>query len=187
MPSEPVNSAATFGYLSTWDTPEHGCLGGYLVVSSLGRPLEFHCTAPIRPSRAQQILFGPTLWPFVMGEQIGGALIAEAKLRPQVILVDHAATLCLRPQVASAMVHWKASAGEGVGIDPSSAELLQVANSWFEVASDYISDRDVAHSLLTVLAQHVDLPEPFERIHQAIREAQRLGGPGEADAYDHAA
>jgi hypothetical protein len=85
MSNEPANSAATFGYLSTWDTPEHGCLGGYLVVSSLGRPLEFHCTAPIRPSRAQQILFGPTLWPFVMGEQIGGALIAEAKLRPQVI------------------------------------------------------------------------------------------------------
>jgi len=187
MPLEPANPAATFGYLSTWDTPEHGCLGGYLVVSSLGRPLEFHCTAPIRPSRAQQILFGPTLWPFVMGEQIGGALLAEAKLRPQVILVDHVATLCLRPKVASAMAYWKVAAADGAGVRPSESELLRVGEWSFEVAAGYDSDRDTANSLLTILSQHVELPEPFERIHQAIREAQRLGGPGEPDAYEHAA
>jgi hypothetical protein len=85
------------------------------------------------------------------------------------------------------MVHWKAGTGEGNGNDPSSAEFLQVADCWFEVAAGYSSDRDVARSLLTILAQHVELAEPFERIHQAIREAQRLGGPGEAHAYDHAA
>jgi hypothetical protein len=36
------------------------------------------------------------------------------------------------------------------------------------------------------LAQHVDLFEPFSRIHEAIREAQRIGGRA-AESHGEAA
>src|SRR5262245_21589194 len=83
----------TFGYLSALESPEHGYFGGYLIVSPQGRPLEFHCTAPIQPSRAQTILYGPTLRPYLIGEQICRALLEAAKLQPQVVLTDSDAAL----------------------------------------------------------------------------------------------
>ena len=53
------------GFLSVLDDEELGAIGGYLVLSRNGRPLEFHCTSPVRANRAQQILYGPTLQPFL--------------------------------------------------------------------------------------------------------------------------
>ena len=83
MPNETPSQETTFGYLSVINSAEHGYFGGYLIVGPLGRPLEFHCTAPVRPSRAQQILYGPTLEPFLLGEQIAGAMLDAAKLKPR--------------------------------------------------------------------------------------------------------
>lgn len=48
------------------------------------------------------------------------------------------------------------------------------------------SDRDEATRLLTDLLRQIDLAEPFGRIEEAIREAQRLGSRG-AEAHDQAA
>ena len=90
------NGTTTFGYLSAVESAEHGFFGGYLLVSPLGRPVEFHCTAPIRPSRAQQILYGPTLQPYLLGEQIAGTLLAKAQTKPQIILTDQSSVLCHR-------------------------------------------------------------------------------------------
>ena len=181
------DSEATFGYLSTWDSPEHGCLGGYLVVSELGRPMEFHCTAPVRTNRAQQILFGPTLWPYVMGEHIGRALLREAKLRPCVFLIDHPATLCLRPQLWAPMVLLKPlGEGELKPMDPP-ANHREATKYNCEFAAGYEDDCGPVTDLLATLAQHVDLAEPFDRIREAIREAQRLGACDQQDAHDQAA
>ncbi len=178
---------AAFGYLSTWDSPEHGCLGGYLIVSAVGRPLEFHCTAPIRTSRAQQILYGPTLWPYVLGEQIGGTLLAEAKLRTKLIIVDHAAALCLRSRWETPMVRLvrTGSNREAAATDLLAAETcdkfaatagpMTVANCVLELPASYESDREGVAILLAELAEYVELDEPFERIREAICEAQRLG------------
>ena len=76
------------GYLTTLEHQDFGILGGYLVVDAQGRPLEFHCTAPVQPSRAQEILYGHSLRPYLLGEQIGGGLVQAAKLKPQIVVVD---------------------------------------------------------------------------------------------------
>ena len=55
--AESRGDGGAFGFLTAVDTPTHGLFGGYLVVDSLGRPLEFHCTAPVKVTRAQQILY----------------------------------------------------------------------------------------------------------------------------------
>src|SRR5215211_6227838 len=108
MPIETPSQETTFGYLSVINSADHGYFGGYLIVGPLGRPLEFHCTAPVRPSRAQQILYGPTLEPFLLGEQIAGTILEAAKLKPRLILANCEATLYVRSRISSPIVLLKA-------------------------------------------------------------------------------
>ncbi len=201
---------AVFGYLTTIESPEHGFFGGYLMVSALGRPLEFHCTAPVRPNRAQQILYGPTLQPYLLGEQIGGTLLAQAKLRPLLVLTDQAAMLCLRSQMKMPIVCWQPTVGQTEGqlvadaaetlavieseatphvqmgrSESKSRRIVVVESEWW-LPPGFEAEHDKVRELLAHLAERVELGEPLERIHEAIREAQRIGGRGQ-DAYGQAA
>ena len=197
MPHENQSRETTFGYLSAVHTAEHGYFGGYLIVSALGRPLEFHCTSPVRPSRAHEILYGPTLGPYLIGEQIGGTLLESAKLTPRLVLTDEASMLAVRPQagVPVALVlsrvddQCKAAIEEGAiqsgavgggGRDrrvwsPSCDGQFSIGDHELQLAPGYDADRGAVVESLALLAQHVDLAEPFGRIHEAICEAQRIG------------
>ena len=84
MSTDRAPSSPAYGFLTTVDSPTHGLFGGYLLVDPAGRPLEFHCTAPVKVSRAQQILYGATLQGHLHGRQIGATLIAEGSLTPLV-------------------------------------------------------------------------------------------------------
>ncbi len=92
-------SKPAIGFLTVLDHPQHGLFGGYLLLNLAGRPLEFHCTAPIKPNRAQQILYGPTLESFLYGEQIGSTLLGHAKTSPLVVCTDREPVLSLRDLV----------------------------------------------------------------------------------------
>ncbi|MDR1289969.1 MAG: hypothetical protein LBK06_02080 [Planctomycetaceae bacterium] len=76
------------GFITVIDHPQHGLIGGYLVLNQAGRPLEFHCTNPIKPSRTQEILFGISLEPYLYGEQIARTLVSKSKLSVVVILTN---------------------------------------------------------------------------------------------------
>lgn len=202
MSNETPSQETTFGYLSVINSAEHGYFGGYLIVGPMGRPLEFHCTAPVRPSRAQQILYGPTLEPFLLGEQIAGAMLDAAKLRPSLILANCEATLHARSRISSPMVLLREKANpSGEPANPKHASTSFAATSpgrsgphesfaveafEFILPIGFESDRDDAIRLLTELIRQIDLAEPFGRIEEAIREAQRLGGRG-AETHDQAA
>src|SRR3954468_5168714 len=183
----------TFGYLSVINSADHGYFGGYLIIGPLGRPLEFHCTAPVRPSRAQQILYGPTLEPFLLGEQIAGAMLDAAKLKPRLILTNCEAILDVRSRINSPIVLLGAnmdpppvtvdSSGQptvandaSIGIiskSPSSSgphESFTVERFEFLLPIGFDSDRAEAIRLLNGLAGQIDLAEPFDRIEEAIRE-----------------
>ncbi len=99
MESGKNHSKPAVGFLTVIDNRQHGLFGGYLILNLAGRPLEFHCTAPIKPNRAQQILYGPTLESFLYGEQIGSTLLGHAKLNPLVICTDREPVLSLRDLV----------------------------------------------------------------------------------------
>ncbi|MGL4513460.1 MAG: hypothetical protein ACRCT8_10245 [Lacipirellulaceae bacterium] len=144
-----------FGYLLVVEDAEHGFTGGYLVVSHRGRPLEFHCTEPLRTSRAQEILFGPTLRPYIVGEQVGATLLGKAKLKADLLLVTDADA---------------ALAGRIVGIE----SLL--------VAGEATAPSDRQKPMVDLLAESIDVAEPFERVREAILEAQRLGAGEQAGA-----
>lgn len=160
-----------------------GYFGGYLVLNLLGRPLEFHCTTPVKPSRAQEILYGPTLASYLCGELIGQTLVMKAAHKPQLILTDLEAALSLRLHNATPMA-LVCSPTEGVSLrcDPPHGvprpALVKLRHGANELAVDplFRRDQELIQQRLQAVGETFDLAEPFERIREAIQEAQR-GAP----------
>jgi hypothetical protein len=209
MTHESLKQKPTFGYLSAVYSAEHGYFGGYLIVSPLGRPLEFHCTAPVLPSRAQRILYGPTLEPYLLGEQIGAGLIAAAKLSPRLVLTDFVPFEAAKDHMRGPLVLVPSKpkpAGDmstrGLPEQPGEATsardhaLRDEHPGWshaflagqhtLHLAIGMESQREQVIELINQLTERVELTEPFERIHEAIREAQRIGARG-AESHGQAA
>ncbi|RLS81588.1 MAG: hypothetical protein DWI04_06270 [Planctomycetota bacterium] len=165
--AEPGGDGAVFGFLTAVDSPLHGLFGGYLVVDALGRPLEFHCTAPVKVSRAQQILYGSTLHGHLHGQQIGGALLGESKASPAIVLTDCDAMLHVRPHTKLPVALVRPLDGESV------VAGFTVGESHVTTHADDAADEAAIRDRVARLAEAVDLREPFERIRAAIEEAQR--------------
>jgi hypothetical protein len=177
------------GFLTVWEHAEQGLFGGLLVVNRTGRPLEFHCTAPVRVSRSQQILFGPTLKPYLYGEQLAKSLVERASASsqshgpgrgrtagPDLLLTDVPLMLTVRPHVQQP-VALVSPTGEG---DPRCGEPAVGKLVWFALGGQHLAvaarwgaDRQVIEQRLDALGELFDLTEPFGRIHQAIEEAHR--------------
>jgi len=150
---------STYGFLTAVESATHGLFGGYLLVDSVGRPLEFHCTAPVKVSRAQQILFGSSLQTHLHGQQIGATLLAEGTITPDVVLTDLESMLHVRSHTTLPVALVRGMVGA------AAADV-----------SPYASDagrESLLREKLAELAAVVDLCEPFVRIRAAIDEAQR--------------
>ncbi|MFM7291976.1 MAG: hypothetical protein ACKO6B_12215 [Planctomycetia bacterium] len=165
-----------YGFLTAVESAAHGVFGGYLLVDPWGRPLEFHCTAPVKVSRAQQILFGSTLQSHLHGQQIGGTLLTEATVTPDVVLTDLEPMLHVRSHthLPVALVRGGSAAAPAVGSGNG------LGGSHFIVGEAHVSPHSSdagreaeLRERLEELAAAVDLREPFDRIRAAIDEAQR--------------
>jgi hypothetical protein len=191
-------SKPALGFLTVLEHPQHGLFGGYLVLNLAGRPLEFHCTAPIKPNRAQQILYGPTLEPFLYGEQIGQTLLRQAKTEPLVVCTDCPPALALRELVSTPVVlvlkdepeaaaEPATSPAQGVVYEPTARRLrvdpahgggprlviFALGRSRLALPERSQDDRQLITERLAGLDAAFDLAEPFARIREAIEEAQR--------------
>lgn len=182
------NPLPAFGFLTSVEDPEHGYFGGYLILSELGRPLEFHCSTPVKPNPAQRILYGTTLREYVLGELIGQALLAKAQIPVQAVLTDQ------RDMLSTTLVRSEAIAlleplTEGQPetpptVAPTTAPEILV-DRFRLVGSDTCrwSPEHLAESLKS-LSRHIDLDEPFGRIVEAIREAQRMMQESVNDSHE---
>jgi hypothetical protein len=186
MPPDEAKSFAAIGFLTVVEDPQHGYFGGYLVLSPRGRPLEFHCTTPVQPTPAQKILYGTTLRSYLLGELIGLTLIEKSKLPVLAILTDLPEMLTLADLRDEPLVL--------VGSDPPGEDSLDEAVPSFSLAQYRVRGTSTCTwrceelaALLAPLAAQVDLLEPFERIREAIREAQRVAAPQLTSDDDSAA
>jgi len=201
MESGKNTSKPAIGFLTVIDHPQHGLFGGYLVLNLAGRPLEFHCTAPIKPNRAQQILYGPTLESFLYGEQIGSTLLGHAKTSPLVICTDREPVLSLRDLVdlpvalvlppGEPLPNETCQAGKpdlpGAGkpdvpgvlrVDPPHGRgprliTFELGQNRLALSQQKSDDRKRFSERLGEAASALDLWEPFTRIREAIEEAQQ--------------
>jgi hypothetical protein len=164
-------SSPCIGFLTILPNAELGYVGGYLLLNAGGRPLEFHCTAPIRPNRTQEILYGPTLRAFLFGEQIGQTLLKKSKLTPLVVCTDCEPTLAVREFTDFPVVLIQ---GAAAGLPSSASDSrFQLASNQVVVAPGYLADEQLVRASWPVQADHLDLLEPFDRIREALDEAQR--------------
>jgi hypothetical protein len=177
--------AVTLGFLTIVENAEHGIFGGFLVLNSTGRPLEFHCTTPVKPNRAQEILYGPTLRPYLYGEQIAPTLISKASHTPGVVCTDLPDALVARAHVDPPLVlvlekaeqENPAEAPRVIRLDSAHAlsknmATFDVGRQTLAVAQEHVEDRETVLARLASLGEF-DLCEPFARIREAIEEAQR--------------
>lgn len=194
MAASRAKSKIAIGFLTVVETPEQGLFGGYLVVSAAGRPLEFHCTAPIRPSRAQEILYGVTLQSYLFGEQIGQTLLRAAKIKPVVVCTDREPALAVSEfvDIPVALVLDAEEADQTHDSPDTSSDApsrridppgrggphrvsFTVGRNRLAVAAQGVdAERRVAERLGD-LGDSLDLCEPFQRIRDAILEARNGG------------
>ena len=89
--SGPVVDSRTFriGFLAALETDDGAFVAGLLVTNRYGRPLEFQCTSPVRPTHAQQLLYGETLRPFLLGALMGRALLDRLGSPPDLLVTDN--------------------------------------------------------------------------------------------------
>jgi hypothetical protein len=168
MPASKSPADPTLGFLRVIELGSDLVIGGYLILNALGRPLEFHCTEPVKPNRAQQILFGATLQPYLYGEQIAQALVGHSPLKPQLLVTDQRPVLSVRSFLDVPVV-WLA------GEEQLTADCLALQLGTHRVALDsrFAEDREQIVTCYERLLPDWDLAEPFQRIREAITELQK--------------
>lgn len=164
---------ATIGYFTVVDDERNGCTGGLLVLDQAGRPIEFQCTLPVRPTRTHEILFGPTLKEHVIGQVVGKALLKRCRTPLTILCVDQpeALTVDSHSKTPVALVREAAEFDEGP-ISPdmlSGIEPVEVGGATLFVPLENV---DLIAQLGESFEDLPDAVEPFERIREAIKEAQ---------------
>ena len=164
--SSSAKSVPCLGFLSVVENDQLGLLGGYLLLNAAGRPLEFHCTAPVKASRTQEILYGPTLRPFIVGEQIGQTLLVKSKLAPLAVCTDTHDMRAAREftQLPFVLV---------MNDEPAQPGVFELGRNRVLTAPGHSSDEHAIRAAWPAPAHHLDLAEPFARIREALDEAQK--------------
>lgn len=166
------------GFLTAVEIAETSYVGGLLVTDRFGRPLEFQCTTPVKPNRTQELLYGPTLVPFILGELLGKALMDRISVKPTLLLTSRLEMLKLRPKVSVPVVFDEAcndSATKNLadGVASGSVAIdqqVRIGRQFFRVHEDFAGDREEVEKMATFLSADADMHEPLERVEEALRE-----------------
>ena len=164
------------GFLTVVADDDLGLVGGYLLLDAAARPVEFHCTAPLRPTRAQRILYGPTLSAYLHGEQIAPALVAKSEHAPLAVLTDVEAVLAARTRVDVPL----ALVASGVNDGATRLATFEIGGQTLAVIAKNAGDRERIVERLAAIEELFDLTEPLNasgkrsRKHNATRKAARL-------------
>lgn len=189
MPTQTAKPLAAFGFLTAIEDPTHGLFGGYLTLSTLGRPLEFHCTTPVLPSPAQEILYGASIRPYLFGELIGQTLLSKAQLPVVAVLTDTHEMLATQLWRDEPILWLRdgekiALSAPTLGQTDSNRAQIQLGNLSLCGEAHGVWQADDIRDALQPLAKNIDLAEPFQRIADAIREAQRITEPADEVTND---
>ena len=164
--------AKTVGYYTVVDDERMGWTGGLLILNAAGRPLEFQCTLPVRPSKAHEILYGPTMRGHLISEIIGPLLLKKSRTPLSMICCDQPEALSLETslQVPIALVDEAAEPNEG----PIAADMMSGSSSCQLAGAKCWVPMEQLEQVERLLEHFSDLPdavEPFSRIREAIKEA----------------
>ena len=173
MPQVSTHSLQSFGFMTVVELPSLGHCGGLLIVSRIGRPVEFHCTAPVAVNRAQQIMYGETYSGFLFADQIGMALIDKTRERPSVFITDCAEMLPLTELIDNPLV-FAEPVDSKTDFDGSGLECFDLSGQSVFCVNHRGTQATAISQGVQEFASRLPLDEPFERIRQAIEEAHSV-------------
>jgi hypothetical protein len=148
-----------------------------LVINSLGRPVEFHCSTPVRPTRTQEVLYGQTLQQYLSCDLIGRAMLKHCRGNHTVVVVRQNEMAALtahtdRPLAVIAQRESQPATEEAAGTE--NPVTVSDASPMARVLGKP-DDQVWAEQALLRLGAVLPLDEPFGRIDEAIREAHAAG------------
>ena len=177
------------GFLTAVEVADRGYVGGLLVTNRHGRPLEFQCTTPVKPNRTQQILYGPTLVPFILGELIGCTLIEKVSVKPHLVLTEQSEILEVRNHVTipvACLADEPLQSGDEEirenRISPQTLRADGISNTVcigrqrFCFHEAHQSDPSSIEGKASAIPRDADLREPFDRVREALNEATHSRG-----------
>jgi len=176
MSDKGKGTSRQLGFLTAIELPQGGYVGGLLVTNHLGRPLEFQCTAPVKPNRTQEILYGPTLLPFLLSDVIGCTLIEKATIKPDLVLIEQQEILELRERIDIPVAYLNTTDTEtNPDQAESSAAVIQLGRQMLQIHDAHGSDQDALKKIGESVPTEANLNEPFERVREALKEALQMG------------
>jgi hypothetical protein len=158
--------------------------GAFLLTDFDTKPLEFHCTNPIRPTSLQTVLYGKMLDSHMMVDLIGLPLVNTLKQPPSLILVQEPNLLRLRQRLNMPVLWIARESAIAVGADGDGSDtaMLTSASGKFDplvlIASKECGmDITVGTPLLSKVFNRFDLLEPFQRVLTALEQVhqQKIG------------
>ncbi|TWU02704.1 hypothetical protein [Stieleria varia] len=167
-----TSQAATIGYYTVIEDERTGWTGGLLILDRGGRPLEFQCTLPVRPTRSHEILYGPTLRQHLIGDVIGKLLVTRSKTPIGLLCCDQPEALVLGTMIDRPVVLVCDAAEENEG--PITEDMLAGAGVVEVAGARFRVPLESTEMVQQMASDYDDLPdavEPFERIREAIGEA----------------
>ena len=162
-------SEQRLGFLAAGRDPTFGYVGGYLLTTARGRPLEFHYTTPVNPSATHRILYGAELEPYIFGELIAANLARQSTLEPAFLITDQPLVLNQR-RTSLCPIICALATGTTTETGAESDSKAPVLTTH----ADFPQDLDALNRLLSETESGVNLREPFVRVWEALREV--LGG-----------
>jgi hypothetical protein len=151
----------------------HGYVGGLFVVGPEGDPLDFAYTEPVTLSPLERFLLGPRAEAYLLARVMMPALVAQAKLRPSVLVLDDATLLLRRPGtdlpvVVVALENGLVKDGAWERLEPAGAAGLLV---WVSQGSQDGARGHIEHAIAEMAP--FTILEPFEQVRRTLREMRR--------------
>ena len=156
-------SEQPLGFLAAGCDPTLGYVGGFLLTTARGRPLEFHYTTPVKPSGTHRILYGAELEPYIYDTLIGASLLQHSTIEPAFVVTDQPLLLSQRTRMNCAIVVVAPPA-----TDASSAKAA--VSPELTTHPDFVQDREAVSRWVSTVNPALNLAEPFARIWEALRE-----------------
>lgn len=167
------NESLRLGFLTAIHLEGRGHVAGLLVTNKYGRPLEFQCTAPVRPNRTQELLYGPTLVPFLLGELLSKTLVERIGIKPHIVLTDRTEMLNSRPHVSLPVACVVSARGRESG-EETGRGLIRIGKQSFVLHAECDDDLKTFEKLAKELAADADLLEPLDRVREALQETMKV-------------
>lgn len=174
-----------FAFLTVRHSDSIGYFGGLLTINTLGRPSEFHCSLPLKPSRAQIILYGDTLNDFFVGELIAHAIVSKIRHPVCAIFTDLVSVLGLRRINSTPIACIAEESNERGGTESTSIEMMvkppesqiqtlsdfRLDETRLSVLPEFASDATTIQNIWKRTQPQFSMREPFARILEALKEA----------------